>query len=110
MTDWKKTFEKELQMATEARMRGNEGQARVCARRAAGVVIREYFSRRAIPVRAVSVMQYLQSLLTLPDLPGEARQAAEYLTMRVNEDFDLPADVDLLEQTRLLRKSLLPKE
>jgi len=110
MTDWKKTFEKEVQMAAEARARGNEGQARVCARRAAGVVIREYFSRRAILVRAVSVMQSMQSLLTLPDLPDEARRAVEYLTMRVNEDFDLPADVDLLEQTGLLRKSLLPDE
>ncbi len=110
MKNWKKTFEDELQMALGARERENEGQARVCARRAAGAVIREYLSRRAIPVQAVSVMQYMRDLLTLPDIPDEARQAIEYLTMRVNEDFNIPADVDLLEQTRILRQSLLPGE
>jgi hypothetical protein len=110
MKNWKRTFENELQMATEARERENEGQARVCARRAAGAVIREYFLRRNISVRAVNVMQYMQALLNIADIPSEARQAAQYLTMRVNEDFDLPVDVDLLEQTRLLRQSLLPGE
>jgi hypothetical protein len=55
-------------------------------------------------------MQYMQALLNLPDIPKEARQAVGYLTMRVNEDFDLPVDVDLLEQITILCKSLLPGE
>jgi len=108
MKTWEKVFENEVKMAFAARERGNEGQARVCARRAAGAVIREYFSQRNIPVQAVSVMQHMQALLTLPDIPDEARRAAGYLTMRVNEDFAIPADVDLLEQTKILCKSLLP--
>ncbi len=37
-------------MALAARGRGNEGQARVCARRAAGVAVREYFLRLGIPI------------------------------------------------------------
>jgi hypothetical protein len=41
-------------MAVEVRARGNEGQARVCARRAAGAVLREYFQRRGLPVRSPS--------------------------------------------------------
>jgi hypothetical protein len=110
MKNWKKVFDDELQMATEAREQENEGRARVCARRAAGAIIREYFSRRNISVQAASVMQYMQALLNISDIPGEARQATQYLTMRVNEDFGLPVDVDLVEQTRLLRQSLLPGE
>ena len=55
-------------------------------------------------------MQYMQALLNLPDIPEESRRAAEYLTLRVNDAFDLPVDVDLLEQTGILRKSLLPDE
>jgi hypothetical protein len=110
MNNWKKVFDNELQMAVAAREQGNEGKARVCARRAAGVVIREYFARRGMTVQAVSVMQYMQALLNLPDIPEESRRAAEYLTLRVNDAFDLPVDVDLLEQTGFLRKSLLPDE
>jgi hypothetical protein len=110
MTDWKKTFEKELQMAIEARVRGNEGQARVCARRAAGAVIREYFLRRGVSSRASSAFDLLQVLLDIPEIPEEARRAAGYLTLRVDEEFKLPVTADLVEEARTLCKSLLPGE
>jgi hypothetical protein len=110
MADWKKVFEKELQMAAEARARGNEGQARVCARRAAGVAVREYFLRRGISSHVSSAFDLLRALLDIPELPDEARRAAEYLTLRVNEEFKLPVNADLVEEARTLCKSLLPGE
>jgi hypothetical protein len=110
MTDWKKVFEKELQMASDVREHGNEGQARVCARRAAGVVIREYFLRRGLTVRVSSAFDLLQTLLNLPETPDEARRTAGYLSLRVNEEFELPIAVDLVEAARTLCKSLLPGE
>jgi hypothetical protein len=110
MTDWKKTYENELQMAIDARMRGNEGQARVCARRAAGAVVREYFLRRSVTSRASSAFDLLRVLLDIPELPDEARRAAKYLTLRVNEEFKLPITADLVEEARTLCKSLLPGE
>jgi hypothetical protein len=110
MTDWKKVFENELQMAAEARARGNEGQARVCARRASGVVVREYFLRHGISSRVSSAFDLLRALLDIPELPEEARQAAEHLTLRVNEEFKLPVNADLVEEARTLCKSLLPGE
>ena len=97
-------------MAAAARERGNEGQARVCDRRAAGVIIREYLARRNIRPTSPSAYALLNSILFMPDLPAEARQAAEYLTLRVNAEFELPLEVDLVEQVRILRKSLLPGE
>ena len=108
MTNWKKTFERELQMAAEARERGNEGQARVCARRAAGVVIREYFLRRGVSSRTASAFDLLQSLLDIPGISEEARRAAGYLILRVNEEFNLSVKADLVEEARALSKSLLP--
>ena len=42
MADWKEKLQKEFERAQIARASGNEGQARVCARRAAGIAIREY--------------------------------------------------------------------
>jgi hypothetical protein len=110
MTNWKTSLEKELQMATEARARGNEGQARVCARRAAGAAVREYFMRRGITVHVPSAFDLLQALQGLPDIPEEARRAVGYLTLRVNEEFKLPVAVDLVEEARILCKSLLPGE
>lgn len=110
MQNWKQTFEKELQMAGDARARGNEGQARVCARRAAGAIVREYLLRCGVSSRTSSAFDLLKSLLELPDVPDEARRAAEYLTLRVNEDFQLPAAINLVEEAQTLCQSLLPGE
>jgi len=110
MADWKEALEKELQMAADARARGNEGQARVCARRAAGVVIREYFLRRGALIRISSAFDLLQAFMDFPEIPEEARRAATTLTLRVNEQFKLPVNADLVEEARVLCKSLLPGE
>ena len=37
MNDWKTQLQKEFEKAQQARVNRNEGQARVCARRAAGI-------------------------------------------------------------------------
>lgn len=47
MENWQTQLKAEFDKATQARIKKNEGQSRVCARRAAGVVaIREYYSRK----------------------------------------------------------------
>lgn len=95
-------------MALDARRRGNEGQARVCARRAAGAVVREYFLRNALPVHSPGAYDLIKALLELPGLPSAALQAAEYLVMRVNNEFALPVDIDLVRQAGILAETLLP--
>jgi hypothetical protein len=110
MSGWKEAFQHELQMAAAARARENEGQARVCARRAAGAVVRAYFARRELAPRASNALDLLQALLELADLPPEARRSAEELTLRVNEAFQLPAGIDLLQAARGLGESLFPGE
>jgi HEPN domain-containing protein len=107
MSDWKEKLQKEFERAEAARARGNEGQARVCARRAAGIAIREYYVRRGYKVRTPSAYDLLQILADEPQLSPELRQAAEYLTLRVTEEFKLPVDVDLLEEARKLCDGLL---
>jgi len=54
MNDWKDKLEIEFERAETARSSGNEGQARVCARRAAGIAIREYYARRGQSVHTPS--------------------------------------------------------
>ena len=105
--DWKIKFDREIQMAVQARQHGNEGQARVCTPRAAGVVVYEYFICRGVPVRNVSAYDLLKNLTGVTGLPEELKQAAEFLTLRVTEDFKLPVEGDLLQAARTLAKGLL---
>jgi hypothetical protein len=105
--NWKNTFDQEIRMAMDARAQGKEGQARVCARRAAGAVVREYFLRTGRPVRSASAYDLIKDLLNIPNLSSGVFQAAENLTLRVTEEFVLPVDVDLVESARLLADDLL---
>ncbi len=107
MTDWKAQIEIEFERAETARARGNEGQARVCARRAAGIAIREYYARRGQSVRTPSAYDLLQLLAKEPHLSPDLKQAAGYLTLRVTDKFKLPVDVDLLEEAHKLCNGLL---
>ena len=85
MSDWKVKLETEFERAEAARANGNEGQARVCARRAAGIAIREYYARRGQSVHTPSAYDLLQLLTDEPQLPSELRQAAIYLTLRLRQ-------------------------
>ena len=74
MSDWKAKIEAEFDRAQDARASGNEGQARVCARRAAGTAIREYYARRGQSVRTPSAYDLLQLLADEPHLSPELKQ------------------------------------
>ena len=107
MTDWKAKIQSEFERAETARMRGNEGQARVCARRAAGIAIREYYTRRGQTVRTPSAYDLCKLLAEEPYLPPDLKQAAGYLILRVTDEFNLPVEVDLLDEARKLCGGLL---
>lgn len=101
-------LEAEFLRAEQARLRGNEGQARVCARRAAGIAIREYYARQAKRLSSPSAYDLLNLLKEEPRLSPALRRAVDHLTLRVNEDFKLPVDADLIAEARSLCRLLLP--
>ncbi len=106
--DWRAQIQAELELAEQARERGHEGRARVCARRAAGIAVREYLQRQGRPLRTPSAYDLLRLLQAEPHLPPDLRRAAAHLTLRVNEAFKLPPDVDLIAEARTLCEALLP--
>lgn len=106
-TGWKKGASSELSQAVAARNNGNEGMARVCARRAAGLIIGEFLQRRQINSPGPSAYDRLRLLLDLPDVSMQARIIAQHLVKRVNQDFNLPVEADLIEETRHLSEELL---
>ena len=92
----------ELERATKAREQGKEGQARVCARRAAGIAIKDYLTRKGIRPPSVSAYDLLNYIKEEPLLSSDLKLVADHLTVRVTEEFKLPVDADLIAESRQL--------
>ena len=107
MDDWQAKIDLEFQRADEARAKKNEGQARVCARRAAGIAVREFLTRRGTPPRTASAYDLLNLLKDDPHLSPDLKLIADHLTLRVTEEFKLPVDADLVAEARTLCDELL---
>jgi HEPN domain-containing protein len=107
MNNWQTEIQTEFEKAAQARGRGNEGQARVCARRAAGIAIREYLTRRGMRPPSVSAYDLLNLIKDDTVLSHDLRLIAAHLTVRVTEEFKLPVDVDLVEEAKQFCETLL---
>jgi HEPN domain-containing protein len=106
MENWKNDYQHEIEMALAARQRNNEGQARVCARRAAGAAIRAYYQQRGESIRTPGAYDLLKMLMEDLTLPAAVRQSAANLTLRVNEAFELPEGLDLVKEAESIAAAL----
>jgi len=109
MDNWQEELKTEFERARQARAKNNEGQARVCARRAAGIAIRESLTRRGIRAPSKSAYDLLNHIKVDSRLPQEMDLIVDHLTVRVTEDFKLPVEADLVAEARSLCKWLLPE-
>jgi hypothetical protein len=102
-----RTIHKEFENANRARVDGNEGRARVCARRAAGWAVS--FTRSLNEGREIEANAYemLQWLAQQADAPDAIRSAATRLAARVSLDHTLPFPEDPLEDARMIVEALL---
>jgi hypothetical protein len=107
MMDLPEDIDAEFKKAGLARARGNEGQARVCARRAAGLAARHYLVTRGTPPRSSSAYDLLRILAEDPAVDEQLRRSASHLTLRVDEEFKLPPGIDLIAEARHLCDRLL---
>jgi hypothetical protein len=95
-------IQSELTQADFARSQGFEGRARVNARRAAGTAIQSYLEWMGVPVPRLGALDLIKTLGNQPGLPEEIQHITEHLLARVDEGFNLPIQVDLLQETRWL--------
>lgn len=108
--DYSSEIYAELEQADAARASGNEGRARVCARRAAGMAARFFLTLHNVRLigasqgekRVGSAYEALQTLATFPGLASNLKQAAVHLTMHVGEEFHLPPGIDLIDEAHIL--------
>jgi hypothetical protein len=106
---WEHNINKELSQAQTARASGNEGMARVCARRAAGIAIGKFLAKNNLPEPGPSAMERLNHLYAIPDIPVNAKQAARLLTLQVDLNHELPVEADLIAEAYKLINSLIPE-
>lgn len=104
--DWKAAFDAELQNAEQARKVGNEGKARVCARRAAGFVIRQYLLQGGISSEGLDAYQLIVTLKQKTGLSRSAHEILEHLSQRVEPGGIFPLQVDLIVEARRLPRLL----
>ncbi len=99
---------REYELAWAARRAGNEGRARVCARRAAGWAVRLSTDGRSPGRVSGNVLRRLEAFSRDPEAAIELRQAAARLTTRLSPDHQLPHLQDPLEDARLIIEACLP--
>jgi len=95
-----------MRLARQSRARGNEGRARVCARRAAGLAIQIYRNRSANVNHPVSAYNLLRWFASLPGVEEDLRASAERLAMRVTREHVLPHPQDPLADAMFLIQGL----
>ena len=89
-------IQEELLLAKQSRLEGNEGRARVCARRAAGAAAQGYLLQAGIADRSDNVLESLHTMKTELNLPQRITTAIDFLLQKVDFDHNLPLDVDLI--------------
>ena len=81
--------------------------ARVCARRAAGIIIGEYLIRQGYTNLTHRVYDRIAMFNDLPDLDQKYKDIANHFLLKVNPDHKLPLDADLISEAVWLENTLL---
>lgn len=106
-SSWQVHFTEEIHQAEAARAGGNEGMARVCARRAAGIAVGEFLHRHGMEFSNPGAYARLKFLLQLPQISPAVQEVVNHFLVRVNLDRSLPIHADLIAEARWLANELL---
>jgi len=95
-------IQEELLLAKQSRIEGNEGRARVCARRAAGAAVAKYLNQKDDLYESTNTFSALLTFQNNKDLPERIQLALTRLIQQVDQQHQLPPGVDLLEEAKLV--------
>jgi hypothetical protein len=95
-------IEREMATAEQARKAGNEGKARVCARRAVAVATEDWLGRQPIRRWRGDAMAHLRHIQDDESFPAPVRQAAERLSTAVTKRDSVPFTSDPISDARLI--------
>jgi hypothetical protein len=95
-------IEQELAAAEAAQHDGNDGKARVCARRAVARAIEAWIGRLSFPRWYGDAMAHLRHIQQDASFPLPIRQAAERLSTSVTRQHATPFTTDPIADARLI--------
>ena len=110
MDNWVDLFNREIEQGFRARQNGSEGRARVCARRAAGIVAAAYLDRLKIQRSHHNAITNFNLLYNYDGISAEIKEIIRRLLMRVDANYNLPEEIDLLSDAVLLKEKLFRPE
>ena len=96
---------REFLTARQALKDGNEGMARVCARRAAGAAITYWLQQQQRTGWGVDAMSQLRNLQQDPSIPKDVQNAAARLIAKITENS--PFSTDPLNDSTLIIRHLM---
>jgi hypothetical protein len=91
---WPISITRELVGAAAAWKSGNDGKARVCARRAVALADEAWLAQQASPSWSGDAMAHLRRIQQDVSFPSSVRQAAERLTTTVTRKHRAPFTTD----------------
>jgi hypothetical protein len=103
-----KLIEQELSAGEAAWKIGNDGKARVCARRAVAVAAETRLARHSGQAGRLDAMAHLSRIQADESLPPSVRQAAERLTTTVTRRDAAPFTSDPIGDARIIIAHLTP--
>jgi hypothetical protein len=95
-------IEQELAAAQAAQQEGNDGKARVCARRAVALATDVWFARLPMPLWRGDAMAQLREIQQNASFPLPIRQAAERLSTPVIRQHTAPFTTDPIADAKLI--------
>jgi hypothetical protein len=106
-TQLRTKIDAELEQARQSRTSGNEGKARVCARRAVGFALAAHIHEKYAQPASRNAYLNLKWFAAQDDVPAELRLAAERLSTHVGADHVVPFKEDPLNDAQVLIEALL---
>jgi hypothetical protein len=103
-TNWQDAAKRELFASRKAARDKLAGRSRVAARRAAGIALVEYNRLMPFTQETENYFDLLQAFSNQPAVPEDIQQATQRLSQRVDEQYNLPEDFNLIDDAETLMK------
>jgi len=86
-----KAIQEELRRATQAKIEGNIGKVRTCARRASGLALMEFYKQKTINIGKLNFISLLRMCMEDEAFPDEIRAAAWRLQHPIASNLSSPS-------------------
>ena len=103
---WQEQIKQELAKATDGLHNGNDGLARVCARRAVAVATQHWNEQRNLLAWQGDAMHQLRKIQEHTIFPLPIREAAQRLLTKVTEQAHSPMTTDPIADARIILNHL----